>query len=217
MRTLLDLILPMECGGCAAAGVAWCPRCRAELAVEPIVVEPRVSPGVPCWALGRYSGPRRRAVLAAKERGRRDLAEPLGAALGSALDWLRREGELDPPELASLALVPAPTRSRAARMRGGDPVTRTASVAARALPRCTVAPVLGLAGRTRDSVGLTVDQRQRNLAGRVQLRSGSSIPPRANVVLLDDVITTGTTARESVRTLRRAGIAVTVVLVVASA
>lgn len=218
MRTLLDLILPLECGGCASPGSAWCEVCRAALEVEPILVTPRVDPGVPCWALGTYAGPRRRAVISAKERGRRDLAGPLGAALGVAVGHLRRWGELDPPELAPLVLVPAPTRARAARVRGGDPVTRAALVTADVVRRCEVARVLAAGRGVRDSVGLSVQQRRDNLSNRVVSKAPRQLwPDGTNVVLVDDVLTTGATAAESVRSLARIGLTVSSVLVIAAA
>ncbi len=218
MRTLLDLILPLECGGCAAPGSAWCGACRAALEVEPIPVAPRVDPGVPCWALGSYSGPRRRAVIAAKERGRRDLSGPLGTALGVAVSHLRRWGELDPPELAPLLLVPAPTRARAARVRGGDPVTRAALAAADVVRRCDVARVLAAGRGARDSVGLSAQQRRENLSGRLIATAPRGLwPDGTNVVLVDDVLTTGATAAESVRSLAGIGLTVSAVLVIAAA
>ncbi|RVW04585.1 ComF family protein [Rhodococcus spongiicola] len=222
MRALLDLVLPIECGGCGRPGSGWCDSCRRALADVPVEVCPRVDPGVPVWALGPYSGPRRGAVIAAKERGRRDLADPLGLALAHAIEALRRWGELASPRSGSLFLVPAPTRPRAARSRGGDPVLRSARVAAHALgDGSRVAPILSMRRGVRDSVGLSATQRQENLAGRI--RASAPAQPRngdvsrLEVVLVDDVVTTGATAAESVRTLASSGLCVTGVLVVAAA
>ncbi|MDH6677698.1 putative amidophosphoribosyltransferase [Rhodococcus sp. LBL1] len=224
MRALLDLVLPAECGGCGDPGSAWCPRCRRALADVPVAVSPRVDPGVPVWALGPYSGPRRGAVIAAKERGRRDLATPIGLALAGAVVTLRRWGELAPPGTAPLFLVPAATRARAARSRGGDPVLRSARVAARRLgDDCQVCPVLSMRRGVRDSVGLSAAQRQENLAGRIRVSApaGRDAFPAgrtgAEVVLIDDVVTTGATAAESVRALGAVGVRVAAVLVVAAA
>jgi predicted amidophosphoribosyltransferase len=207
---LFDLVLPVECGGCGAPSTPWCDACARTLTVrtdEPVLVTPRLDPGVPVFSLGRYAGVRREAIVAVKERGRTDLIGPLSAALHDGLTRLLAWGIVDAP----LTLVPAPTRRSAARRRGGDPVTRIA-LAAR-LPDATVSPALRIRAFTRDSVGLSAAERQRNIAGRVALRRAVG----GEVLLVDDVVTTGTTADESVRVLQAAGARVTAVLAIAHA
>lgn len=208
---LLDLVLPVDCGGCGAPATRWCPSCAAALQVrpdEPHLITPRLDPGVPVFALGRYAGPRRRAVVAVKDHGRRDLAAPLAGALAAGLDRLLGWGVVGRP----LTVVPAPTRRAAARRRGGDPVAGIAAAAAAAA--CTgYAPALRTAGRARDSVGLGAAGRERNIAGRV--RTAGTVT--GEVVLVDDVVTTGATAREAVRALTRGGAVVSAVLTVAHA
>jgi predicted amidophosphoribosyltransferase len=66
----------------------------------------------------------------------------------------------------------------------------------------------------RDSVGLGTAARERNVTGRVVLRGR---PPRSEVLIVDDIVTTGATARESVRTLRAGGVRVAAVLALAVA
>lgn len=56
--------------------------------------------------------------------------------------------------------------------------------------------------RTASQAGLNLDQRQRNLIGAFEARS---VPPTARVTLIDDVLTTGQTARECARVLLEAG------------
>ena len=207
---MLDLILPLECGGCGAPSTRWCPACATALAVhtdEPHVIAPRIDPGVPVFALGRYCGARRNAILALKERGRRDLAAPLSGALELGIHRLLDWGILAAP----LSVVPAPTRRSAARRRGGDPVTRIAIAAAAPHRSIGVAPVLRTSGLVRDSVGLNSAARERNIAGRVRL---SAVPP-GEVLLVDDIITTGATAREAVRVLVAGGARVAAVLALA--
>lgn len=158
---------------------------------------------MPVWTLGPYSGARRNAVVAAKERGRRDLAAPLGLALAVAVARLRRWSECP---AGPLLVVPAPTRVRAARARGGDPVTRMACAAAAHDRSLHVHPVLVTAPTVRDSVGLSAAERQRNLAGRIRVRS-AKVPRALPVLVVDDILTTGATAAESARALRSAGFA----------
>ena len=209
---MLDLVLPLHCGGCDAAATAWCPTCQNELRVRddaPHLITPRLDPGPPVFSLGRYAASRRKAIVALKEHGRADLQRPLAEALGDAVENLLTWGLLEPP----LVVVPAPTRRAAARRRGGDPITRIARRAAADLPGITVAPVLRFKAFTRDSVGLSSAGRQRNVAGRVLLTA----PVTGPVVVVDDVITTGATVTESVRVLQIAGADVVAVLALAHA
>ncbi|CAN5640722.1 ComF family protein [soil metagenome] len=179
---------------------------------EPHVVTPRVDPGVPVFALGRYAGPRRQAIVALKEHGRTDLVAPLAQALALGIDHLLGWGLLDVP----LTIVPAPTRRRAARRRGGDPITRVATVAVAAHPGIGVVQALRMKALVRDSVGLSTAARERNVAGRVLMNS-KRLEMNRDVLVVDDIVTTGATVRESVRVLQTAGVRVTGVLAVAAA
>jgi predicted amidophosphoribosyltransferase len=224
-REVLELVLPLVCPGCHVPG-AWCRHCAASVDGPPraVMLTDRMLDactalglGVPAvYAVTRYSGPARAAIIAGKERGRRDLPAILGVALGRALQWLQETAVI----ARGLWLVPAPTRRSAARARGGDPVLAMARSAARhlaAIGRPTgVAPCLGLARGARDSVGLDAAARTANLTGRVRYRAQASPPPGAEIVLVDDVLTTGATVIATLRALAEVDIAVAGVLVVAS-
>ena len=212
---MLDLVLPLECGGCGAPSTRWCDACARQLRVradEPHVVAPRVHPGVPVFSLGRYAGARRGAIVAVKEHGRADLIRPLGAALRGGLRQLLTWGVLVQP----LTVVPAPTRRYAARRRGGDPVTRTALAATSGGRDARVVQALRMTALVRDSVGLSGAARQRNVAGRVRL-CGSRNGLTGDVLVVDDIVTTGATAAESVRVLHTSGARVVAVLALANA
>lgn len=169
------------------------------------------------FALGRYRGTLRSALLAYKERGRRELAAPFGAALARGLSTL---GDEIMPS-GDWWLVPVPSRPDQARRRGGDHVARLAQSAAEQLARAgrpaAVAPTLRLSRGVRDSVGLDAAERAANLAGRVRTRRRSRPPAGTGVVLIDDVLTSGATAGECVSALGQAGIRTLAVLVLAGA
>jgi predicted amidophosphoribosyltransferase len=190
--------------------VTWCPACAAGLRSPFAVDREATAHGPPAYALGRYRGASRRAVLAYKERGRHNLAAPLGAALAEGLRCL--------PEVRAgpWNLVPAPSRAAAGRRRGGQHMLALARCCASALARAgheaTVAPALRLTAGARDSVGLDAHERAANLRGRLRHVPAASPPPGAPVILLDDVITTGATAAACTEALTTAGLTVLAVL-----
>lgn len=216
----LELVLPRPCPGCGGEG-PWCAGCAATLGGRPRRIQlpenADAAPGsAPAWALARYTGPVRAAILAGKERGRRELPGLLGGALGEAAIRLQRLGLLP----GDIWFVPAPSRRSAARRRGGDPVTAMARAAARLVAcrggRAGVAPCLFTARSARDSVGLDSAGRRANLDDRVRWRPSAAPPIGSRVALLDDVLTTGATATAACRALVQAGIRVELVLVLAS-
>nr|WP_188490513.1 ComF family protein [Williamsia phyllosphaerae] len=221
VRAGADLVVPLLCGGCGRAGARWCRSCDDVAHDDPIVLTPRVAPPVGAWALGRYRGPLRSAILELKEHGRRDLVTPLGSGLARGLVTLAAWSEL--PDATELVLVPAPTRAWSARRRGGDPVTAIAAEAASRLgSRVRVAPMLRTSMWARDSAGLSARGRVDNLDHAIAVRprarrSIASTHARAAVVLVDDVLTTGATASESIRVLAGIGVRVDAVLVIAGA
>jgi predicted amidophosphoribosyltransferase len=212
---MLDLVLPLECGGCGAPSTRWCALCSRQLALkadEPHLISPRVDPGVPVLSLGRYAGSRREAIVAVKEHGRTDLIAPLAVALHAGIERLFTWGVVGTP----LTVVPAPTRRSSARRRGGDPVTRVARMATAGLRDVDVVQALRMRALVRDSVGLSSADRQRNIAGRVKVTKPLDASAAA-VLVVDDIVTTGATASESVRVLQMTGVQVVGVLAIANA
>lgn len=217
-----DLAVPIECGGCRRPATRWCARCADRVRDDPVRLTPRVASGVPAWAMGRYHGPLRHAVVEVKEHRRTDLVPVLGDVLARGLMRLAEWGQIGVAE--RLLLVPAPTRRMAARRRGGDPVAAIAAAAAQRLgPRVATARLLVTAAVARDSAGLSAGGRLANLEGAVNVdRTGlaalaASANDAAEVLLVDDVLTTGATAAVAVEVLAGAGIAVAGTVVIAGA
>lgn len=169
------------------------------------------------WAAGDYVGVLRGAVLAYKERGRRDLAPVLGTALGRAVGRAVGRAAGRP---TAVWLVPVPSRRPVARARGGDHVRRLARVAVDHLGRhgvrAGVYRALRVVGRPRDSAGLGARDRAANLAGVFAVAARRAPPAGVLLILVDDVVTTGATLSEAARTLARAGLPVAGAAVVAA-
>jgi predicted amidophosphoribosyltransferase len=150
-------------------------------------------------AAGAYAGPIRPAVVAFKERGRAELARPLGTALALAVAAVL--AGLDGPP-GRVALVPMPSSAAALRARGRDHVReltrRAMAELADAGLAATEARVLGRRGRVRDSAGLSAAARRANLSGTFVLRAEV---PTGVIVLVDDVVTSGATLTEAAAVL----------------
>ncbi len=221
LTALADLLLPQHCAGCDAPGAGVCVACRLALLHEvsgPFPVHrANAATGPPIYALADYQGRVRSVLLAFKERDRRDLAVPLGELFAAALPRL--------PSVAPAAdgtwwLVPVPSRTVAARRRGGSHLLRLTRATATALAAAGhpvgVAPVLRLAAGVRDSVGLDRRGRAANLHGRVTFAPAAAPPPGTPVVLLDDIVTSGATAAACAYRLHRSGHPVSAVLTIAA-
>jgi predicted amidophosphoribosyltransferase len=204
---LADLVLPRTCAGCGLPGAMLCRRCRSLLA-QPRPATPRRFPDgfPPAAAAGAYAGPVRPAIVAFKERGRAELARPLGAALALAVAAVVAAAG-GPPR--PVLLVPVPSTAAAVRTRGRDHVRELTRVAVAELRSAEVeagaARLLRRRGRVRDSAELSAAQRRANLAGSFVVESrGSDVPAGSQLVVVDDVVTSGATLTEAASVLERA-------------
>ncbi|MCW2808049.1 MAG: pyrE 1 [Marmoricola sp.] len=215
----LDLVHGARCVGCAAPGRSLCRDCASRLPVRGRPARPTPCPEglAACFAAGEYDDLLRAMVLAHKEHGTFSLAAPLGHALAAAATTA-----LDPAGLT--VLVPVPSRPSVVRARGHDPVLRIARRAARRLRgsghRVRVDQVLEQRGAVHDQTGLSAGQRAANLVGsmgvRATARRALARSGALSLLLCDDVLTTGATAREAQRALEESGLPVRAVVTVAA-
>ena len=219
----LDLVFPARCPVCEAAlgagrrdplcGACWtaverihAPVCDTCGLPFPTFV-PRVAVSAercgPCaaappafdWARagGVYAGPLREAVQRLKFSRKPSLARPLAALVLE--QWAARLPVVD-------AVLPVPLARARERERGFNQAALLAERIARALGARLEPRWLARARDTAPQTDLDVAQRRANVRGAFV---ASSSVAGLDVVVVDDVLTTGATASECARALRAAG------------
>jgi ComF family protein len=173
---------------------------------------------VRCLLCRRVDPPYERAVAyGSYEGGLRDLIHllkfqqlsPAAKVLGHALAGPIADLEKTMP-VGTLAVVPVPLHKKKQAQRGFNQAERIAQSALQRLSRpgrfelCN--GVLLRSVDTESQIGLTSHQRRENLRGAFAVSDPTRISGR-DILLIDDVLTTGTTAAECSRVLLRAGAA----------
>ena len=221
-RRILDVAFPrfcLICGGdpgadrgylCAACegGLEYlrgaaCPRCGQELGPDP-------AEGAPCpdcagtrpafaggTAVCRYEGRARELVLRLKFVRETVLAEELGRLLAGRVRAAPWAGGLD-------EILPVPMTRRKERTRGHDPAARLAEAVARRLGLADAPRRLAKSRETPPQSTLSEPERKANVRDSFIVQGPGRIRG-ANLLLVDDVMTTGATLAECAKTLKRAG------------
>ena len=156
-------------------------------------------------AYGSYDGGLRDLIHLLKYQQVRPAAGVLGRMLAEAIGKL----EAGIPQ-GTIAVVPVPLYARKQAQRGFNQAELIARIALKQLARPQrfqlCAEVLERRRETVSQIGLTGHQRRENLRGAFAVPNPGTMAGR-QVVLVDDVFTTGTTVSECARVLRRAGAA----------
>jgi ComF family protein len=156
-------------------------------------------------AYGSYEGGLRDLIHVLKFQQVRPAAAVLGRVLAEAIADLERA-----MPVGKIAVIPVPLHKRKQAQRGFNQAEMIARDALKELSRpkrfelCT--GVLLRQRETESQIGLTSHQRRENMRGAFAVSDPTRILKR-DILLVDDVVTTGTTVSECARVLLRAGAA----------
>ncbi|MGA9306617.1 MAG: ComF family protein [Candidatus Sulfotelmatobacter sp.] len=179
----------------AVAGAAGEPRCGLCRRIEP--------PFARAAAYGSYETGLRELIHLLKYGGVRPAANVLGRMLAEAIATLEPELPAD-----SVAVIPVPLHRTKLRQRGFNQAELIARAAMKIRPRRDrlhlCAGVLARRRDTASQIGLTSHQRRENLRGAFAVAQPELVKGR-EVLVVDDVYTTGATVSECSKVLLRAG------------
>jgi ComF family protein len=179
----------------AVAGATGEPRCGLCRRVEPAFAR--------AAAYGSYESGLRELIHLLKYGGVRPAANVLGRMLAEAIAMLAPEFPAD-----SVVLVPVPLHRAKLRQRGFNQAELIARAAMKMRPArdrlLLCAGVLERKRETASQIGLTTHQRRENLQGAFGVAQPEVVKGR-EMLVVDDVYTTGATVSECARVLRRAG------------
>jgi predicted amidophosphoribosyltransferase len=189
--SLRDLIFTPTCIGCNAPGVHVCRECLASITPQAVADQPNLERVI---SASLYGGWVRDSLIAYKNGSRRHvygLARVLHRAVHAC-------GDLGP-----VTVVPMPSNPVKVAMRGFDTIDLLVTECMKLQPRPQAAHsrVLYVHRQVADQVGLSANERQHNVANSMAAR----FPITGTALLVDDVVTTGSTMQEAARALHIAG------------
>lgn len=208
---VLSLLAPHKCLGCGAPGRTLCADCSE------LVVSPPPQRCFNCQALsdnyktcrkckktvlvdsvlsaGPYDGIHKQLVMKMKKDASRHSAKDIADALALLIQQNSYLSDCD-------VIVPVPTIARHSRERGFD---HTKSIVT-ALSGALQLPILELLTRTTDTrqVGKSRKERFAQMQNAVNMKEVKSLNG-VNILLLDDIATTGATLSACTRILKQAG------------
>lgn len=207
VKGLTSLIYPTQCLGCYKGGSSLCDDCALYWTYQPSIVQ---KIPLPIYAIAPYSMEVSRVVLLAKENGNVQAQSMLATAIAQLL------ASATPQNFKECFLVPIPSKRSSIRRRGEKfliPILSevTKIMSSKSETHYSVAEILEIQRSVRDQSGLTSKERVANMksAYRVKLPVKSEKNFAANpVIIVDDVITTGSTMASAYRALKERNLTV---------
>jgi ComF family protein len=192
IEELSQLLFPTRCYGCNTIGLSICSNCRREW--HPHFYTTHVQ-GMKVHSAIIYSPTASRIILAAKEKGVKGADQLIIDAIVHVLN----KGNFDS---LNVRLVPIPSSTQNRRRRGRSFIPQICEQIS-AITTIPVSTVLTINRKVKDQSSLSAKARLTNMRGAFSI--STNVYPRGDLILIDDVVTTGATVSEAARALSSHG------------
>jgi ComF family protein len=210
---ILDLLFPKFCLGCKKEGTFLCEDCFATLEISTSHQKFKGKNLADLYFPLNYEN------FLVKRLIQNFKYPPLIKELKKELAFLIISHFLlldKKPDFSDFVLVPIPLSKKKLRWRGFNQAEEIAKELANFLKIPLVSDCLIKTKETKDQVELSEKERKENVKGAFFIKNKEKIAGK-NVLLVDDVFTTGATMEEAARVLKEAGAEKIVGVVVAKA
>jgi ComF family protein len=188
MSLLLDIFLPSKCLFCERLGARICFTCEPQQALDPRLV---IRNGFVGFSATSYDHKAKSILRSYKELGESELALFLAKTMIPLVQCFERTPDL---------LVPIPSNRNSVLERGYNPAELIAREVSAGLAGVRWSNLLGRLRETKDQSKLSPEERRNNQSGSMAARVGSG-----RVLIIDDVVTTGSTLLAAKETLENSG------------
>ncbi|MFT4186010.1 MAG: phosphoribosyltransferase family protein [Micrococcaceae bacterium] len=214
----MEIFFPDYCAMCKKLGEKWCATCKAQfLDYRPALsIEDRVP--FPLWYYADYSAGFDTLIKSYKSAGRTDLVPFLSVALARTIEAIIAKSALQ-----KIILVPMPSTKHRVKTRGYDHISLVAKAATKLIQnfdeRVVFVPALKQSNKTAQA-SVNANNRKWNVHHTMWVSTGKERElkhlPNAQIILIDDICTTGATLIEGARALKSVGISVSGAAVLAT-
>jgi ComF family protein len=210
---LLDLIFPKFCLGCKKEGSFLCEDCFSTLEISASHQKFRGKNLADLYFPVNYENFLVKKLIQNFKYPPliKELKKELALIIFSHLLLLDKK-----PDFSDFVLVPIPLSKKKLRWRGYNQAEEIAKELANFLKIPLISDCLVKIKETKDQVELSEKERRENVRGAFFVKNREKIVGR-NILLVDDVFTTGATMEEAARVLKEAGAKKIVGIVVAKA
>lgn len=213
-----DLLMPRGCAGCDAPDQVLCSGCTSYF-YQPETFQVRGYEMDSGYACGKYSGAVRRAILQWKDHDDLEVTSCFDAAMRQLVEAVFRQ--IDLKKVEQILVVPAPSSSASIHRRGRIHLQPLAQGIAEQLQKmgysARAKQLLSMRAVTKKAVQIHgAVARSQRIKNHVQV-SRQMEDLGCIVILVDDIVTTGSTASQCALVLRQSGFVPLTVLTLARA